>query len=122
MNVHVLLQTDGVAEGFSADVAAKRSRSTVRPPDVNLQSMGRREHLITGDTVVGAGGGGVVRAAVQRLLRLWTAADVGAVQIAGVVQHCGAETHWTDLVGGRHRLPGVRRLVVRRVFCHVRLI
>lgn len=41
VDVHVLLQTDGVAEGFPADAAAKRSRSTVRPPDVNLQSVGR---------------------------------------------------------------------------------
>lgn len=41
----MLLQTDGVAEGFSADVAAKRSGSTVGPPDVDLQSVGRGEHL-----------------------------------------------------------------------------
>lgn len=41
VDIHVLLQTDSVAEGFSADVAAKRSRSTVRPPDVDLQSVRR---------------------------------------------------------------------------------
>lgn len=41
VDVHVLLQTDGVTKGFSADAAAERSRSTVRPPDVNLQSVGR---------------------------------------------------------------------------------
>lgn len=45
VDIHVLLQTDSVAEGFSADVAAKRSRSTVRPPDVDLQSVRRWEHL-----------------------------------------------------------------------------
>lgn len=70
VDIHVLLQTDSVAEGFSADVAAKRPRSAVRPPDVDLQPVGRREHLVTGDAVVGVGGWRVVRAAVQRLLRL----------------------------------------------------
>lgn len=79
-------------------------------------------HLVTGDTVVGVGGGGVVGAAVQRLLRRCTAAaDVAAVQVASVLQHRGAEAHLTELVGGSHRLPGVRRLVVRRESCHVRL-
>lgn len=81
----------------------------------------RLTHLVTGDTVVGVGGGGVVRAAVQRLLRLCSAADVAAVQTAGVLQHCGAETHLVELVGGGHRLPGVRWLVVRREAYHVRL-
>lgn len=78
-------------------------------------------YLVTGDTVVGVRGGGVVRAAVQRLLRLWTAADVGAVQTAGVLQHCGAEAHLAELAGGRHRLPSICRLVVWGKFCHVRL-
>lgn len=45
VNVHVLLQTDSVAEGLPADAAAKRSRATVRPPDVDLQPVGRRENL-----------------------------------------------------------------------------
>lgn len=45
VDVHVLLQTDCVAERFSTDAAAKRSRSTVWPPDVNLQPVGCREHL-----------------------------------------------------------------------------
>lgn len=69
--------------------------------------------------MVGVGGGGVMRAAVQRLLtlRAAAAADVSAVQIAGMLQHCGAETHLTELNGGGHRIPGV----VRRVFCHGRL-
>lgn len=71
--------------------------------------------------MIGVGGGGVVCAAVQRLLRLCTAADVAVVQIAGVLQHCGAETHLTELIGGRHRLPGIGRLVIRRESCHVRL-
>lgn len=57
--------------------------------------------------MVGVGGGGVVCAAVQRLLTLWTAADVRAVQIAGMLQHGGAETHLTELEGGGQRLPGV---------------
>lgn len=83
--------------------------------------MGRREHFFAGDAVVGVGGGGVVRAAVQRLLRLCTAADVAAVQIGGVLQHRWAETHLTALVGRRHRLPGVCGLVVRRESCQVRL-
>ncbi len=81
----------------------------------------RGAYLVTGDAVVGVGGGGVVRAAVQRLLRLWAAADVVAVQAAGVLKHRGAEAHLTELVGGRHRLPGVRGFVVRRECCHVRL-
>lgn len=72
--------------------------------------------------MVSVGGGGVVRAAVQRLLRLSAAAHVAAVQAAGVLQHRGAETHLTELEGGRHRLPGVRWLVVRWKSCHVRLI
>lgn len=77
--------------------------------------------------MVSVGGGGVVRAAVQRLLRLLrllrlrAVADVRVVQIAGVLQHRGAETHLTQLVG-RHRLPGVGRLVVRRESGHVSLI
>lgn len=71
--------------------------------------------------MVGVGGGGVVRAAVQRLLQRGAAADVGAVQTAGVLQHRGAEAQLTEVVGGRQRLPGVRRLVVRRILGHVRL-
>lgn len=78
-------------------------------------------HLVTGDAVVGVGGRGVVRAAVQRLLRLGAAADVPAVQTGGMLQHRGAETHLAELVGGRCWLPGICRLVVRREFCHVRL-
>lgn len=46
MNVHVLLQADGVAEGLPADVAAKRPRPAVGPPDVDLQSVRCREHLL----------------------------------------------------------------------------
>lgn len=41
VDIHVLLQTDGVAKGFSADIAAKRPRSTVRPPDMDFQAVGR---------------------------------------------------------------------------------
>jgi len=41
VDIHVLLQTDRVTKGFSADAAAERSHSAVRPPDVNLQSMRR---------------------------------------------------------------------------------
>lgn len=47
-------------------------------------------------------------AAVQRLLRLRTTVDVGAVQVTGMLQHCGAETHLTELVGRRQCLPGIR--------------
>lgn len=79
-----------------------------------------RTHLVAGDAVVGVGGGGVVRAAVQRLLGLCTAADMAAVQTAGVLQDSGAETHLLELIGGGYWLPGVRRLVVRRE-PHVRL-
>lgn len=108
---------------------AKKFKSPVEFTDFNRHgshSVRRREtcgtHLVTGDAVVGVGGGGVVGAAVQRLLRRCAAAaDVAAVQVAGVLQHRGAETHLTELVGGSHRLPGVRRLVVRRESCHVRL-
>lgn len=77
--------------------------------------------LVTGDAVVGVRGGGVMRAAIQRLLGLCGAADVAAVQTAGVLQHCGAEAHRVELIGGGHRLPSVRRLVVRRETCDVRL-
>ena len=45
VDIHVLLQTDCMAKGFSADAAAKRSHSTVRPPDVNLQSVRCGEYL-----------------------------------------------------------------------------
>lgn len=83
--------------------------------------MGRRENLVTGDAVVGVGGGGVVGAAVQGLLGRGAAADVTAVQIASVLQHRGAETHLPKLKGRRHRLPGVRRLIEGREFCQVRL-
>lgn len=69
----------------------------------------------------GVGGGGVVCAAVQRLLGLGASADLGPVQAAGVLQHRGAEAHLTNLIGGGHRLPGVRRLVVGREYGHVRL-
>lgn len=41
MDIHVLLQTDGVAEGLSADVAAERPRPAVGPPDVDLQPVRR---------------------------------------------------------------------------------
>lgn len=71
--------------------------------------------------MVGVRCGGVVCAAVQRLLGLRAAADVGAIQRAGVLQHRGAEAHLTELIGGGHRLPGIRWLVVGRKFCHVRL-
>lgn len=53
VDVHVLLQADGVPEGLPADVAAKGSGSTVRPPDVNLKPMGRREHLKQSQSVSG---------------------------------------------------------------------
>lgn len=46
MNIHVLLQADGVAEGLPADVAAKRPRPAVGPPDVDLQSVRCGEHLL----------------------------------------------------------------------------
>lgn len=114
VDVHVLLQTDCMAERFSADVAAKRPRPAVRSSDVNLQTMRRGEHLVTGDAVVGVGCWGVVGAAVQRLLRRGAAAQVGAVQVAGVLQNCGGKTHLTELKGGGPRLPGVRWLEVRR--------
>ena len=45
VDVHVLLQADGVAEGLAADVAAEGSRAAVGPPHVDLQPVGRREHL-----------------------------------------------------------------------------
>lgn len=71
--------------------------------------------------MVGVGGGGVVRAAVQRLLGLCGAADVATVQTAGVLQYRGVETHLMELVGGGHRLPGVRWFVVRVEPRHTRL-
>ena len=47
VDVHVLLQADGVAEGLAADAAAEGSRAAVGPPHVDLQAVGRREHLQT---------------------------------------------------------------------------
>lgn len=77
-------------------------------------------HLVAGDAVVGVGSGGVVGAAVQGLLRLRAAADVGAVQAAGVLQDRGAEAQLAEIVGGSQLIPGERRLAVRRVLGHVR--
>lgn len=84
-----------------------------------ISKAARQTYFIAGDAVVGVGGGGVVRAAVQRLLWRWTAADVAAVQAAGVLQHSGAKTQLPELVGGRHRLPGICRLVVGWELSHV---
>lgn len=67
-------------------------------------------YLLTGDAVVGVGGGWVVCGAVQRLLRRWAVADAGAVQITGMLKHRGAEGHLSHRC---HRLPSVCRLVVR---------
>lgn len=78
-------------------------------------------HLVAGDAVVRVGGGGVVGAAVQGLLRRRAAPHVAAVQVAGVLQHGGAEAQLTQLVGRGHRLPGVRGLVVGGEPCHGRL-
>lgn len=46
MDVHVLLQADGVAEGFPTDVAAKWPRPAVGPSDVDLESVRCGEHLV----------------------------------------------------------------------------
>lgn len=78
-------------------------------------------HLVAGDAVVGVGGGGVVCSAVQRLLGLRGATDVAAVEIAGMLQHCGVKTELMEVIGGGYRLPGVRRLVVRMETRHVGL-
>lgn len=77
--------------------------------------------LVAGDAVVGVGGGGVVRGAVLGRLGLSRAADVAAVEAAGVLQHRGAEAQLVEVVGGGHRLPGVRGLVVRVEARHVGL-
>lgn len=45
VDIHVLLQADCMAKGFSANAAAKRSHSAVRSPNVNLQPMRCWEHL-----------------------------------------------------------------------------
>lgn len=39
VDVHVLLQTDGVAKGLPANAATERSGSAVGTPDVDLQPM-----------------------------------------------------------------------------------
>lgn len=46
MDVHVLLQADGVAEGFPADAAAKWPCPAVGPPNVDLKSVRCGEHLL----------------------------------------------------------------------------
>lgn len=71
--------------------------------------------------MVGVRGGGVVCSAVQRLLGLRVATDVAAVETAGMLQHRGVKAQLMEVVGGGHRLPGVRRLVVRMEACHVGL-
>lgn len=71
--------------------------------------------------MVGVGGGGVVRSAVQRLLGLRGATDVAAVEIAGMLQHRGVKTQLVEVIGGGHRLPAVRRLVVGMEPRHVGL-
>lgn len=71
--------------------------------------------------MVGVGGGRVVRGAVQRLLGRRGAADVAAVETAGMLQHRGGKTQLMKVVGGGHRLPAVRRLVVRMEPAHVGL-
>lgn len=45
VNRSVLIQAHGVSEGFPAHSALKRPRPTVRPPDVDLQSMRGGENL-----------------------------------------------------------------------------
>lgn len=45
VDVHVLLQTDGVAKGLPANAAAEGSGSAVRAPDVHLQPVRGGEHL-----------------------------------------------------------------------------
>lgn len=77
--------------------------------------------LVAGDAVVGVGGGGVVGGAVQGLLGLRGTTDVAAVEAAGVLQHGGVEAQLVEVVRGGHRLPGVRRLVVRMEPRHVGL-
>lgn len=71
--------------------------------------------------MVGVGGGGVVCSAVQRLLGLRGATDVAAVETAGMLQHRGVKTQLVEVIGGGHRLPAVRRLVVRMEPRHVGL-
>lgn len=53
MDVHVLLQAHGVAEGFPADAAAERPAAAVRPAHVHLQAVGRGEHLNQGQSISG---------------------------------------------------------------------
>lgn len=62
--------------------------------------------------MVGVGGGGVVGSAVQRLLGLRGATDVAAVETAGMLQHRGVKAQLVEVIGGGHRLPAVRGLVV----------
>lgn len=81
----------------------------------------KEAHLVAGDAVVGVGGGGVVCRAVQRLLGLRAAADVAAVETAGMLQHRRVKTQLMDVIGGGHRLPGIRRFVVRMEARHVGL-
>lgn len=82
----------------------------IRPPPKRLRT--KEAHLVAGDAVVGVGGGGVVSGAVQRLLGLRGATDVAAVEAAGMLQHRGVKTQLMEVIGGGHRLPGKRRLVV----------
>lgn len=91
----------------------------IRPTPKRLWT--KEAHLVAGDAVVGVGGGGVVCGAVQRLLGLRGATEVAAVETAGVLQHRGVKTQLMEVVGGGHRLPGVRRLVVGMEPRHVGL-
>lgn len=50
----VLIQTHGVPEGFPADAALERPRPAVRPPHVDLQTVGCRKHLAAFDALKGS--------------------------------------------------------------------
>lgn len=47
MDVQVLLQAYGMAKCFPTQVTGEGSDATVRPPDVDLQAVGRGEDLVT---------------------------------------------------------------------------
>lgn len=66
----------------------------------NLAEDGNAD-LVTGDAVIRVGVWGVMCATVQGLLQLCAVADVVTVRAAGMLQHCGAEAHWVEIVGSR---------------------
>lgn len=110
----MLLKTDGVAKGFPTSLTNKWSGSAVRSPDMNLQSMRRRENLAALDTVVIVHRRRKSQAVINGVIivRLWSGRGA-AVQTYGSLQHGGVYVGWDlfEAIGRMQGLPGEALLV-----------